>query len=230
MISKWFSLKNKSIALRKKGISIRSIEKYLKIPRSTLSGWFKNVKLTKTQMKVLEIKHKNALIKGRKKAMLWHNQQKSKRILNAENEANKILSKLDNNSKTIELGLAMLYLGEGFKKSPRTGMGNSDPLLLRFFLKILINVYKVKKEKIRFELHIRADQNPVTIKKYWAKELKISINDFRSVSVDKRTIGKPTYKDYNGVCVIDCGNIAIQRKLIYIGRKFCERSIETLGG
>ena len=133
MISKWFSLKNKSIALRKKGISIRSIEKYLKIPRSTLSGWFKNVKLTKTQMKVLEIKHKNALIKGRKKAMLWHNQQKSKRILNAENEANKILSKLDNNSKTIELGLAMLYLGEGFKKSPRTGMGNSDTLLLTFY-------------------------------------------------------------------------------------------------
>jgi len=85
-------------------------------------------------------------------------------------------------------------------------------------------------EKIRFELHIRADQNPELMKKYWAKELNAPIYRFTSVSVDKRTAGKITYVDYKGVCVIDCGNIAIQRKLVYIGRKFCEKVLQTLGG
>ena len=121
-------------------------------------------------------------------------------------------------------------MGEGFKKSSKTGMGNSDPLLLKFFLIILLNIYKVDIEKIRFELHIRADQNPELIKKYWAKKLEAPLHRFKSISIDKRTIGKNTYENYKGVCVIDCGNVAIQRKLVYIGKKFCERTIESLRG
>ena len=85
-------------------------------------------------------------------------------------------------------------------------------------------------EKIRFDLHIRADQNPELLKKYWAKELGAPIHRFRTVSTDKRTTGRPTYPDYKGVCVINCGKIAVQRKLVYIGQKFCRKTIEELGG
>lgn len=230
MQSKWFKLKPKALILRKKGKSIRDIEVSLGIPRSTLSGWFKNVKLTISQNKVLMEKHKNALVKARKIAVAWHNQQKADRLKFAENEADKTLLKIGRDKEIMELGLALLYLGEGFKKSPRTGMGNSDPLILRFFLKIMLNVYKISIEKIRFDLHIRADQNPELMKKYWAQELEVPLNRFRTVSIDKRTIGKSTYSDYKGVCVIDCGNIAVQRKLVYIGRKFCKKTLENLRG
>lgn len=230
MRSKWFELKPKAISLRRQGKSIREIEIVLSIPRSTLSGWFKDVKLTSLQYKLLEKKHKEALIGARKKAIVWHNQEKTTRLKLAENDAEETLLKIKTNTEIIELALALLYLGEGFKKSPRTGMGNSDPLILRFFLKIMLNVYKIDIEKIRFELHIRADQNPELIKKYWAKELEAPLNRFKSVSIDKRTIGKITYPNYKGVCVIDCGNIAIQRKLVYIGRKFCEKILKNLGG
>jgi len=230
MKSKWFQLKSKAIYLRKQGKSIRNIETSLKIPRSTLSGWFKDVELTDSQYKVLKEKHENALVKARKKAVVWHNKQKISRLKIAEDEAEKTLLKINNRKEIIELALALLYLGEGFKKSPKTGMGNSDPLLLKFFLKILINIYKINIEKIRFDLHIRADQNPESIKKYWSKELEVPLNRFKSVSIDKRTLGKTTYPDYKGVCVIDCGNIAVQRKLVYIGRKFCEKTLKTLRG
>lgn len=230
MKSKWFKLKSKAISLRKQGRSIRDIEKTLSIPRSTLSGWFKDVRLTSSQYKILETKNKKALIKARNKAIIWHNKQKANRLKLAENKAEKTLSKIINNKETTELALAFLYLGEGFKKSPRTGMGNSDPLILKFFLRIMLNIYKIDIEKIRFELHIRADQNPELIKKYWAKELKAPLSKFKSISIDKRTIGKITYPDYKGVCIIDCGNIAIQRKLVYIGKKFCEKIIENSGG
>jgi len=226
MQSRWFQLKSKAISLRKQGKSIRNIEVLLGIPRSTLSGWFKNIKLTSLQYKSLDEKHKEALIKARGKAVAWHNQQKKNRLRLAEIEAEETLTKIRDNKETIELALALLYLGEGFKKSPKTGMGNSDPLILKFFLKTILNIYKINIEKIRFELHIRADQNPETIRRYWSKELGAPLSRFKSVSIDKRTIGKSTYSDYKGVCVIDCGNIAIQRKLVYIGRKFCERILE----
>lgn len=230
MRSRWFQLKPKAILLRKQGKSIRYVEKILGVSRSTLSGWLKNIKLTALQYEILKEKHKYALIKARRKAIIWHNQQKTDRLKFAENEADKVLLKINNKKEITELALSLLYLGEGFKKSPRTGMGNSDPLIMKFFLQIMLNVYKIDIEKIRFDLHIRADQNPELIKEYWAKELGAPLNRFKSISVDKRTVGKTTYPNYMGVCVIDCGNIAIQRRLVYIGRKFCEKTLKNMRG
>ena len=130
--------------------------------------------------------------------------------------------------KLIDIALSMLYLGEGFKTS-KTGMGNSDPLILKFFLKNMIDVYNLDINKIRFELHLRYDQNSMQMKKYWSQQLKVPIARFSYVSFDKRTKGQKTYPHYKGVCLIDCANIAIQRKLIYLSRKFCELYIKKGG-
>ena len=45
MQSKWFELKPTAVKLRRKGFSIGKIEYNLGIPRSTLSGWLKNIEL-----------------------------------------------------------------------------------------------------------------------------------------------------------------------------------------
>ncbi|MEI6843473.1 MAG: hypothetical protein WCK48_03130 [bacterium] len=228
MKSKWFELKSKAILFRKQGKSIRNIEKNLSIPRSTLSGWFKNINLTESQKKRLEKKNNMGLVKAREIAKVWHNKQKEDRLKYAECEAEKTLSNIKDQTEITELALALLYLGEGFKKTSETGMGNTDPLILNFFLKILLNIYKVNIEKISFYLHLRADQNGNEMKKYWAKKLNVPIHRFKKVSIDKRTINSKTYPHYKGVCLINCGNVAIQRKLVYIGRKFCEKTIENM--
>lgn len=228
MKSKWFELKPEAIKLRKQGKSIRNIESTLSIPRSTLSGWLKNIELSYTQKQVLKNKHYLALVNARKLATIWHNNKKKERIQDAENKADKILEKIMYSNEIIELSLALLYLGEGFKNNTRTGMGNSDPLLLKFFLSIMTGIYNIDINKIGFELHLRADQNPDELKKYWSKELNAPINRFTSVSIDNRTIGKATYDHYKGVCIINCSNVAIQRKLVYIGRKFCEKVIKNM--
>ena len=141
------------------------------------------------------------------------------------------MGKIDFTSREIfELSLAMLYLGEGFKKNSMTGLGNSDPLILKFFLVGITKLFNVDPTKIRYDLHLRADQNPIEMKKYWSKELGAPIERFTQVSIDQRTVGKPTYSDYKGVCVINCGAVAIQRKLVYLSRIFCEKIIELMGG
>mgnify|MGYP001590155369 FL=1 len=228
MISKWYGLKEKALALRKRGFSIRNIELRLGIPRSTLSGWVKNIKLSKNQKKALRKNFINGLITARKLAVIWHNQQKENRLSHAKNEAEKILEKIDISNKEIaELSLAMLYLGEGFKKKSVTGVGNSDPLILILFISLVKKIYSLKKEDFVCNLHLRADQNPEELISYWSKILKIPKINFGKSSIDKRTLGSKTYSDYRGVCVVRCGNVAIQRKLVYLSRTYCEKIIAS---
>lgn len=49
MKSKWFKYKKEVLELRQKGISMTAIERQYGIPRSTLSYWFKDLKLTDAQ-------------------------------------------------------------------------------------------------------------------------------------------------------------------------------------
>ena len=226
MKSKWFGLKDRALQARRSGQSIKYIEKTLKIPRSTLSGWFKGIELTSEQRANLTRKWKKALTESRKKAVLWHNKKKQERLRMAEIEAVNILNKIKHNNKILELSVAMLYLGEGFKRGTMTGIGNTDPLILKFFVEGIIKVYNFKRDKIKCELHLRADQNQDELKSYWSKELKIPKSNFTKTSFDKRTSGIKTYKNYKGVCVIKFGTVAIQRKLVYLSRQFCERIIK----
>ena len=95
MKSRWFELKEEAIKIRKKGVSIGYVEKKLGIPRSTLSGWFKDIQLTKRQKGRLCQNWKNALVKARKKAIVWHNQQKERRMGEARKLALNTLEKID---------------------------------------------------------------------------------------------------------------------------------------
>ena len=227
MKSKWYEFKSDAIKLRKQGFSIRQIERHLGVSRSTLSGWLKYVRIAPRHSKRLLKRWKNALVKARKKAVLWHNAQKKKRLECAKFEAIKLLNSINvKDPKILEFALAMLYLGEGTRKSDETAMSNSDPTILKFFLVILRKVYNLDVGKIRCELGIRADQDPNKIRNYWARELRLPLKNFKCISVDKRTKGSKTYHYYKGVCQLRCGNIAIQRKLIYVGNLFIREIIK----
>ncbi|MBI3459052.1 hypothetical protein HY061_02200 [Candidatus Azambacteria bacterium] len=226
MKSKWFELKEEAIKLRENGLSIGKIEHRLGISRSTLSDWFKNIELTSIQKKRLLKDWHDGLVKARKKAIQWHNTQKEERIREAKNQALNILENIDLKKLDIlELALAMLYLGEGAKKKVETSLGNSDPLILQFFIVALRKIYNIKTEKIKCDLYLRADQNPLKMRRFWAKQLGLPLKNFVRINLDKRTIGVKTYSYYKGVCSVRCGTVAIQRKLIFLANLFCERMI-----
>ena len=225
MKSRWYDKKEQAIVLRQQGLSITEIEKLLLIPRSTLSGWLKVVKLTDAHKLRLKQNSDIALVKARVKASAWHRAQKQLRLKNAEEEAESVLKEIAINDNVVELAAAMLYLGEGAKNNT-TAIGNSNPLILKFFIAVLKKKYGLGLEQIRCELHLRADQKSDEMKEYWSKELDLPLSSFRTVVFDQRTAGRPTYPDYKGVCIINCGNIAIQRKLIYLYNQFCQKVMD----
>lgn len=217
-------MKSNAILLRKTGRSIRDIELRLGIPRSTLSGWFKYLKIARKYRVALFRRWKAALAKARIEAAKWRNAQKQKRLDEAKKAALKIVNSLNfRNKNLLDLALAMLYLGEGAQNDKETSMGNSDPNILRFFINVLNLNYGLDKDNIKCELHLRADQNADAMKKWWAAKLRLSLKNFTYVYFDKRTKGTKTFDHYKGVCLVRCGNVAIQRKLVNIGKEFCNR-------
>lgn len=225
MKSKWYESRPEATRLRKMGFSLKRINKRLGVPLSTLSGWLRNVNLSERNKSKLRKDWEQALIRARAKATLWHNHQKEIRLKKAEEEALVTLSNLDIKDKNVlDLALAMLYLGEGFK-GREVGMGNSDATIMKFFLAVLRKNYGVDIKNIICELHLRADQNGAVAKSFWSKELNIPIENFRRVYFDQRTKGSKTYSSYNGVCMIRLGHVAIQRKLIYLSNLYCERIV-----
>ncbi len=219
MVSQWFRYKDEVVKLRKQGTSIGVINKKYGIPKSTLSGWFRKIKLNKLQKeriyKAASIKMDNA----RKKALVWHHSQKENRIKKAEAEADLVFKKINTDDNVIlELALSFLYLGEGAKKN-ETSMGNANPLVLKFFIKSVKKVYPHAKLG-RCQLHLRSDQNELNAIRYWSQELNINPNQFGFVK-DKRTAKTKTYSDYHGVCVVRFSEVAIQRRLLFLSHKFC---------
>jgi hypothetical protein len=70
------------------------------------------------------------------------------------------------------------------------------------------------------------DQDGDALKAYWSKELNVPLERFKYIAYDRRTEGRKTYDHYKGACLISCGNIAIQRKLIYLYNLFCDKVAE----
>lgn len=229
MKSKWFEYKEEACELRRKGTSMSVIEKQYGIPRSTLSGWFKDIKLSEADRTRLMQNRQDGWKKAREKAVLAHRDMKKNRLDAADAAAAKTVKNLPLSAEILDLAFAMLYLGEG-AKNRTTSIANSNPLVLTFVLAVLYTNYAVKPQDIRCDLHLRADQNGEVMKQYWSEALNLPIECFKYVAYDKRSIGKPTYEHYKGVCVVVCHQIAIQRKLISLYNQFCAKVSEEITG
>ncbi len=232
MISRWANKKPEAIALRRRGNSLNDIERMLGIPRSTLSGWLRSVELTEKQKLALKKRHEDGLTRARVAAVRWHNAQKQGRLEIAERNAKDVLNLIPNDLSTLELALAFLYLGEGSKTNSSTALGSSDSRIARFFVSCLREIYEIPTEGFTCYLHLRADQDPKKLKQFWSHALNLPTANFGKTSFDKRTIGRPTYPDYKGVCSIECGRVDIQRRLMYIAQGYCDKNmgVANLGG
>lgn len=109
------------------------------------------------------------------------------------------------------LGLG-IYWGEGEKVSAhRVRVANTDPSLLRIYIKFLQEVCQLKKSRIYYSIICFNDSSPEEAKKYWAKELNIDVGKFGKI-VQIPPQGKGTYKRKSqyGVCTITVGSTKLK--------------------
>jgi len=197
-------LREKAIQLRiKEELSYSEIKKRLKVSKSTLSYWLREIPLSRE--KVLELRRKN-WSKGEASREKFRITMREKRNQNAKFIYEKQVEKLKNLSKdALFVAGLMVYLGEGDKKNNyRIALANTDPFMIKFFVKWLVDFMNVQKIKLRAELHLYENMDVVKEKKFWKKELDFEDNQFYKTQIRKLLKNSFSYSESfrHGTCSI----------------------------
>ena len=80
----------------------------------------------------------------------------------------------------MELKIAgiMLYWGEGAKSGGTVKFANSDPEMIKVFLKFLRNICGIFEERLKVLIHMYPDQDEKTLIKFWSFVTKIKKENF----------------------------------------------------
>lgn len=126
-----------------------------------------------------------------------------------------ILPKTIEEAKLFGMGLG-LYWGEGNKANKNTiRLGNSDSSLLKIFIKFLIKFFKIKKEDLKFHLHIFSDIDIIEAKDYWMNKLKIKESQIYKPFIAKSDkVGTYKNKSKHGVMTVYYGNVKLKKILM----------------
>jgi len=193
--------REKARKLRRKGKSIKKIAQKLDVSPGSVHKWCQDIKLTPLQRNQLDQKVFDALQKGRQKVARKQRTKRLKeiKILKAEGIAD--VGRLS--KREFFLAGIALYWAEGFKKDSRLGFANSDPDMVKFFLKWLIENCRVPRKDIRLRvgLHISHKNRIKEVEKYWSNLTKIPLDQFQKPFFQKfkwkKEFKKP--KEYFGV-------------------------------
>ncbi len=182
--------------LRKRGISVKKIEKILKISRGTASRWTRDIILSIEQLEHLRQSSIKGAALGRLRSAFLQKERRLKLIEDEKNKGIDELSKLTERELLIS-GLA-LYWGEGSKKDRRIEFCNSDPRMIEFFIYWLHRCFNIKTEELRGylginEIHLKREE---TVKLYWSKLTQIPLSQFRKTYF-KKTANKKIYENFN---------------------------------
>lgn len=92
-----------------------------------------------------------------------------------------VKSNLSFKEKQLKLAAIMLYWAEGSKGSGdhcTVDFCNSEPEMIKIFLKFLREICRVDEKRLRVLLYCYADQDIRSIKRYWQKTIKIPLKQF----------------------------------------------------
>lgn len=217
--------RTKAIKLRLLGESYLEISQSLGVPKSTLSSWLSGLVISpQAQAKIL--------LRGRRQAtqaLLKRNVNQTseawRRALRIRNQAAAEISTISKR-ELLFLGTA-LYWAEGYKRPVmRNGrertfhivsLTNSDPLLVKIFIKFLCEYCKVPLQKIKASIRIYEHHNETYLKKFWKGIIGIPEKNFRKTyyGVSKSSQGvRPYNRLPHGVIQITVGDTKLFHRIM----------------
>ncbi|PIS38857.1 MAG: hypothetical protein COT34_01285 [Candidatus Nealsonbacteria bacterium CG08_land_8_20_14_0_20_43_11] len=204
--------KRKAIELRVQGKTFGEIRSIIpNLSKSTLSGWLRNVELTKGQKEALLKNIKRVTYGARVRAGRTKRIENEKKNQEIMTKAGDELPSLIKNPLFL-VGL-VLYWAEGTRKSGYFRFTNSDPEIIKIMVKWLREIFQIPEEKIRIRIYIHKIYSHENCEKFWSRITNIPLNRFL------KTIYKPTphkikkNQEYKGCVQINVGGINFYLKL-----------------
>lgn len=209
-------VKEKCVALRKRGLSINEIAKETQVAKATLSEWLRDVELDRNAKELLISK----IQKGR--------------FVSAENKKNRTQKFLDSyfNNSVKELRFfkiddtiarilcATLYRCEG-SKNQFNGIKftNSDPMVIKTFLYFFRRGFSPDERRMRVLVHLHEYHDKEKQLAFWSNLTKIPRSQFTKPYLKPHT-GKRIREDYQGCVTIGYYNNDLARQLLMAGKAF----------
>lgn len=173
------NLKTLAIGLRKKGFSYSEIRSAAKIPKSTLSLWLKNIKLSESEEQRLEQKRFEARKRGSKTRM----EKISEAIEKIKNNSAKDIGKISKRELWL-VGIVMYWKNKN-RNDPRRGVSfsSSDPSQIKLFLKWLQEIGGIKDQEIMLDVFIGKNEKDSINEgiSYWSKITRFPADWFTRV-------------------------------------------------
>ncbi len=156
----------KAVSLRREGVSIKEIAKRLKVAKSSVSLWVRNVELSKQQLKVLKDKMNSFEVVEKRRASRLYNEDARRKAIMVQ--AGKEIKKISRRDLQI-IGLC-LYLGEGSKTQRGAAkLANSDPAVIKIMMRYFREICCVPEKKFRAHIHTYSHLNVEVAEAYWSK-------------------------------------------------------------
>lgn len=157
--------KNIAIDMRKKGFSYSEIENRLYVPKSTLSFWLRKIKLDESQIQKLknkrsEIARANALKKIEKT---------NKAIEEIKSFSSKSIGKISRRELWL-IGIILYWRSSKGNYDLRNGLkfSSSNESLIKLFLKWLIEIGKIEKDEIDFDIFLKNKRDKLKAINHWS--------------------------------------------------------------
>lgn len=201
-----YELRIKAQNLRQKGFPINKISKELKVSKSSVSIWCRDIKLSEELKDKIKVDHYINSQKGRLIGAQMNKNKRLSSIKEADLFGIKNINKL-NRKESILIATA-LYWSEGSKSDSSTGFQfvNSDPEMILFIRNFLINFMGIENYNLTCSIQINEIHKPriATILSFWKNLLELEDEQIRKPYF-VRTKSKKIYKNYDnyyGICKI----------------------------
>jgi hypothetical protein len=165
---------------RKEGLAIKDIARRLRVSQSSVSVWVRDIELTEEQHEALRMKNPayNQLLSGRAAAAANRRRERT--------AAQHYGRRLAKRGEALHVAGCMLYWAEGSKGRNQLRFANSDPEMLRLFVRFLKTYFDLANDDIRITCHLYADhlERQHEVERYWLDTLGLSGSSLRKSIVN----------------------------------------------
>jgi transcriptional regulator with XRE-family HTH domain len=163
---------------REEGASINEIARRTGAAKSSISRWVRDIELSEEQRETLRIAAYNGQVKGR--TMHAGLRREARRLAQ---EDGRMRAQQDD---ALFAAGCMLYWAEGSKDRNRVEFTNSDPDMVRLFVRFLKTYWNVRDEEIRITCNLFADhvERQREIEQVWLDVADLSRRSLRKSTVN----------------------------------------------
>lgn len=195
-------LKEKALEMRRSGMSYSQIRAVVKVSKSSLSLWLKDMPLS--DVRIRELRDFSAV--RIEKCRNTKAKKKQDRLAAVFKKVSIDIGKLSD--REIFLCGLFLYWGEGAKTSESvTALTNTNPNMIKFFVN-WYGILGVEKSRLKFRLQLYADMDIQRETLFWSTHLEVPLSQFSKPHMKKSNLIGQTYKVGfgHGTCTVSFNN------------------------